>query len=325
MAQVSGPAFGHRLRGRRGPVHTTPLRCRLCKPAISSSPPSSPVWSFLPRPRFASSRCCDRVAMSPQPQGAPVSSLVIPAWGNVSLAARWDTPEHPTQALVFCHPHPLHGGTMTVPLMNGVTDVVVSRGVAVLRFNFRGVEESTGVWSGGIDEIDDIAAAVETARSAYPDLPLSIAGWSFGAATSLRWIAIATTSPGSALHRRSVLSSRPRSHRAKPFRTPPAHSSSVIVTSSSPLKRSARMRPQSMAPFTSSKAATTSSTTATMRSARWWPARSVYRSQTGTERARLDYQSNRAAALWTRTRSTAGSARALSRQAWASVSGSPNG
>ena len=127
--------------------------------------------------------------MSPQPQGAPVSSLVIPAWGNVSLAARWDTPEHPTQALVFCHPHPLHGGTMTVPLMNGVTDVVVSRGVAVLRFNFRGVEESTGVWSGGIDEIDDIAAAVETARSAYPDLPLSIAGWSFGAATSLRWIA----------------------------------------------------------------------------------------------------------------------------------------
>jgi alpha/beta superfamily hydrolase len=78
---------------------------------------------------------------------------------------------------------------MTVPLMNGVTEVVVARSVAVLRFNFRGVGASTGVWSGGIDEIDDIAAAVETARSTYPDLPLSIGGWSFGAATSLRWVA----------------------------------------------------------------------------------------------------------------------------------------
>jgi alpha/beta superfamily hydrolase len=93
------------------------------------------------------------------------------------------------RAMVLCHPHPLHGGTMMVPLLNGVTEVLVEAGIAVLRFNFRGVEASTGRWSGGIDEIDDVAAAVDTARERFPDLPLAVGGWSFGAATSLRWMA----------------------------------------------------------------------------------------------------------------------------------------
>ena len=78
---------------------------------------------------------------------------------------------------------------MTVPLLGAITRVLTDAGVAVLRFNFRGVEGSTGVWSGGIDEIDDVAAAVDEARTTFPDHQVAIAGWSFGAATSLRWIA----------------------------------------------------------------------------------------------------------------------------------------
>ena len=118
-----------------------------------------------------------------------MTDLVIPSRGYVNLEARWDVPDHPSDVFVFCHPHPQHGGTMDVPLLQGVTDILKERSVAVLRFNFRGVGGSTGTWSGGIDEIDDIAAAVATARMWFPDTPVTVGGWSFGGATSLRWIA----------------------------------------------------------------------------------------------------------------------------------------
>ena len=108
---------------------------------------------------------------------------------GIELEARWDGPERPTHAAVFCHPHPQQGGTMTAPLMEKVTNVLVDRDIAVLRFNFRGIGTSAGTWDGGVGEIDDVAAAVDAAAEAYPALQLGIAGWSFGAATSLRWAA----------------------------------------------------------------------------------------------------------------------------------------
>ncbi|HSG80145.1 MAG TPA: alpha/beta fold hydrolase, partial [Acidimicrobiia bacterium] len=79
------------------------------------------------------------------------------------------------------------GGTMNAPLIRTVADALADHGHAVLRFNFRGVGRSEGEWDDGIGEQDDVAAAVGTAARAHPDLPLSVTGWSFGAATSLRW------------------------------------------------------------------------------------------------------------------------------------------
>jgi alpha/beta superfamily hydrolase len=35
--------------------------------------------------------------------------------------------------------------------------------------------------------VEDVAAAVATAQLAFPDLPLGISGWSFGASASLAW------------------------------------------------------------------------------------------------------------------------------------------
>ncbi len=76
---------------------------------------------------------------------------------------------------------------MHAPLMHRVTRGLVDAGLAVLRFNFRGVGASTGAWGGGTEEIKDVDAAVTAARDGHPDLTLSLAGWSFGALTSLRW------------------------------------------------------------------------------------------------------------------------------------------
>lgn len=113
--------------------------------------------------------------------------LTIETADGISLEARWDRPEgSPSGYVVFCHPHPLHGGTMTAPLMEKVTARMVESGWAVLRFNFRGVGGSEGGWGGGTAELDDVAAAMTAARAEAGD-GVALAGWSFGAATALRW------------------------------------------------------------------------------------------------------------------------------------------
>ncbi len=76
---------------------------------------------------------------------------------------------------------------MNVPLFEAITSDLLTRSVAVLRFNFRGVGRSTGEHDGGIAEIDDVAAAVDHAHERFPNLDFGVAGWSFGATTALRW------------------------------------------------------------------------------------------------------------------------------------------
>jgi alpha/beta superfamily hydrolase len=103
-----------------------------------------------------------------------------------TLEARWDSPDEPTGVVVFCHPHPIQGGSMMAPLMIAVTTRLVDRGFSVLRFNFRGTGKSTGTHDHGDAEKLDVAAAVEAATTT--GLPIHLSGWSFGAATALSWL-----------------------------------------------------------------------------------------------------------------------------------------
>ncbi len=58
-------------------------------------------------------------------------------------------------------------------------------GAAVVRFNFRGVGASTGSYDNGNGERSDALAAVGFARAEWPNLPLYLAGFSFGAGIAL--------------------------------------------------------------------------------------------------------------------------------------------
>jgi alpha/beta superfamily hydrolase len=58
-------------------------------------------------------------------------------------------------------------------------------GCAVLRFNFRGVGASAGVFDGEGGELDDFEAAVTFMTSQYPEVPLWAAGFSFGSWAAL--------------------------------------------------------------------------------------------------------------------------------------------
>ena len=93
----------------------------------------------------------------------------------------------PRAAVVFAHPLPTHGGTMhTKAVYQGMKGLVRS-GCAVLRFNFRGVGQSAGSFSGGDGEKEDFKAALDYMTARYPSLPLWAAGFSFGA-----WVALET-------------------------------------------------------------------------------------------------------------------------------------
>ena len=86
---------------------------------------------------------------------------------------------------VVCHPHPLHGGTMTNKVVHTVGRALNRLGAMTIRFNFRGVGESAGTYAHGIGEREDAVAVVEWARSVRPDARLVLAGFSFGAAVAV--------------------------------------------------------------------------------------------------------------------------------------------
>jgi alpha/beta superfamily hydrolase len=102
------------------------------------------------------------------------------------LEALLDLPDgNPRAAAVFGHPHPLYGGTMHTKAVYQAAKALVRVGVAVLRFNFRGVGRSAGTFDGGPGEMEDVRAALDFLEGRYPRLPLWAAGFSFGA-----WVAM---------------------------------------------------------------------------------------------------------------------------------------
>ena len=89
----------------------------------------------------------------------------------------------PRAAAVVCHPHPLHGGTMKNNVVHRTARGLHDAGIAVLRFNFRGVGASEGVHDGNGAEEEDLAAALTYLAEAVPGVPLWAGGFSFGSRT----------------------------------------------------------------------------------------------------------------------------------------------
>lgn len=104
------------------------------------------------------------------------------------LEALLEEPEDaaPTQAALVCHPHPQHGGTMHNKVVFRLAKGLRSSGCVVLRFNYRGVNLSEGVYAHGEGELADARTALAYLRDRYPDLPVTLAGFSFGSRIVLR-------------------------------------------------------------------------------------------------------------------------------------------
>jgi len=91
----------------------------------------------------------------------------------------------PVFLAVVSHPHPLYGGTMDNRVAYRTARGLEDAGGLVLRYNFRGVGRSAGSHDFGAGEQDDLRAAMAFVRaSTEAELPLVLAGFSFGSVVS---------------------------------------------------------------------------------------------------------------------------------------------
>ena len=80
--------------------------------------------------------------------------------------------------VVIAHPHPLFGGTMDNKVVQTLARAFVQCGWQAVRFNFRGVGATEGVYDEGRGELQDLLAVVQQVA---PQGTLALAGFSFGA------------------------------------------------------------------------------------------------------------------------------------------------
>ncbi|NDU86445.1 MAG: alpha/beta hydrolase [Ferrovum sp.] len=91
-------------------------------------------------------------------------------------------PDGPVRGLALvAHPHPLFGGTLENKVTQTLARTFTSLGCAAWRMNFRGVGQSAGSFDQGIGETADWLAVYQHACQTHPNLPLFLAGFSFGA------------------------------------------------------------------------------------------------------------------------------------------------
>ena len=90
---------------------------------------------------------------------------------------------------IIAHPHPLFGGTMDNKVVQTMARAFVLCGWSAVRFNFRGVGHSAGVYDEGRGELDDLLAVIQHCA---PAGPLALAGFSFGSFVASRAVGALT-------------------------------------------------------------------------------------------------------------------------------------
>ncbi len=130
----------------------------------------------------------------------PVACTTTDGLALEAEVAAATSPSGPRAAAVLCHPHPQAGGSMRSIVIGALFAALPPAGVTCLRFNFRGVEGSDGSYDDGRGEQLDVQAAIDALDGTVdPNLPMLLAGWSFGADLALAtvvdriaaWLAIA--------------------------------------------------------------------------------------------------------------------------------------
>jgi len=111
------------------------------------------------------------------PTGTLEASLTTPSATALSVTEC-------TAIAVLCHPHPLYGGSMHDAVLGTLAERLTEAGIAVVRFNFRGVGRSAGSYDGAGGEAADLDAVLDWVKAGYPDLTVLLGGYSFGASVA---------------------------------------------------------------------------------------------------------------------------------------------
>jgi len=102
------------------------------------------------------------------------------------LEASYHNPAQAQNAALLCHPHPSYGGNMHDGVLSlaavALEHASPEGSWAHLRFNFRGVGDSSGTFDDGDGEQDDLIAAWDWLRAQNNWQSLTLIGYSFGSA-----------------------------------------------------------------------------------------------------------------------------------------------
>ena len=115
------------------------------------------------------------------------SVQILPIDGPAgTIETKVESPPEPRGVALICHPHPLFGGTNDNKVVHTLASTFIRLGYAALRPNFRGVGASAGVHDDGHGETEDMLAVLDESRRIFGELPVVLAGFSFGAYVQTR-------------------------------------------------------------------------------------------------------------------------------------------
>ena len=91
--------------------------------------------------------------------------------------------------VILLHPDPSKGGTMHTKILFRMYKIFIKAGFSTIRFNFRGVGKSEGIFDNGQGELSDAAAALDWIERQNLDYSQCwVSGFSFGALICMQLI-----------------------------------------------------------------------------------------------------------------------------------------
>lgn len=127
----------------------------------------------------------DSVAVDVFPEAA-AHFLLQGAAGAIEVATETPAAGVRRGVALICHPHPLHGGSMQNKVVTTAERALRELGLRTLRFNFRGVGQSQGVFDEGNAESEDVLLIARWLRSVRPGEAIFLVGFSFGAYVAIK-------------------------------------------------------------------------------------------------------------------------------------------
>ncbi len=103
-----------------------------------------------------------------------------------ALEVALNLPPAPQGLALIAHPNPVEGGTLDNKVVHTLARTFFALSYAAVRFNFRGAGASAGAFDQGRGETDDALAVLAHVRERIGDLPVVLAGFSFGAYVASR-------------------------------------------------------------------------------------------------------------------------------------------
>lgn len=113
------------------------------------------------------------------PKKTAIFLLSGPA-GWLEVMTTWPEQQSPRAVGIICHPDPRQEGAMNNKVVTTIARAFDHLNCASVKFNFRGVGKSEGEYGHIQGELADLEAIIDWTQKVLPNIPLWLAGFSFG-------------------------------------------------------------------------------------------------------------------------------------------------